>query len=341
MTTLAAGLLASGDSGNFVEIDVELWHWAVLLGLIVSLLLFDLLVLHRQPKVLSTKRAAIESAGWIAIGVGFTVAIWAWFGVAAAGEYISGYLIEESLSVDNVFVWAIILSYFLVPPKYQHRVLFWGIFGALILRATFIFAGVAIIQRFDWVLYVFGAFLIYTAGKLVFSDNDHVDPGNSKFLKFAKRIVPSTDHLDGQKLFTVENGRRLATPLFSVLLLVEATDVVFAVDSVPAVLAVSHEQYIVFASNAFAIMGLRALYFLIADMHDRFRFLQEGLAIILAFVGVKMLIHEWYHIPTWLSLLVIAIVLTAAIGFSMKAERSEAAGISHGRDPVDSEHGDR
>ena len=342
MTSLTAALLAAEGDGNFVEIDVELWHWAVLLGIIVTLLLFDLLVLHRQPKVLSTKRAAIESAGWIAIGLAFTFAIWSWFGVAAAGEYISGYLIEESLSVDNVFVWAIILSYFLVPPKYQHRVLFWGIFGALILRATFIFAGVAIIQRFDWVLYIFGAFLIYTAGKLVFTDNDHVDPSKSKFLKFAKRIVPSTDQLDGQKLFTVENGRRLATPLFSVLLLVEATDVVFAVDSVPAVLAVSHEQYIVFASNAFAIMGLRALYFLIADMHDRFRYLQEGLAIILAFVGVKMLVHEWYHIPTWLSLTVIAIVLTSAIGFSLKAERTEAAaGIAHGQDPVDSEHGDR
>jgi TerC family integral membrane protein len=342
MTLSAAGLLASGSSGNFVEIDVELWHWAILLGLIVSLLLFDLLVLHRRPKVLSTKRAAIESAAWIAFGLGFTLAIWGWFGAAAAGEYISGYLIEESLSVDNVFVWALILSYFLVPPKYQHRVLFWGIFGALILRAIFIFAGVAIIQRFEWVLYIFGAFLLYTAGKLVFTDNDHVDPGNSRFLKIAQRVIPSTDQLDGQKLFTVQNGKRLATPLFSVLLLVEATDVVFAVDSVPAVLAVSHEQFIVFASNAFAIMGLRALYFLIADMHGRFRYLQEGLAIILAFVGVKMLIHEWYHIPTWLSLTVIAIVLTSAIGFSMKAERVEAAaGVPPGRDPVDSGHGDR
>ena len=203
MTSFAAGLLASGGSGNFVESTSQWWHWAVLLGLIVSLLLFDLLVLHRTPKVLSTKRAAIESAAWIAIGLGFTFAIWAWFGVAAAGEYISGYLIEESLSVDNVFVWALILSYFLVPPKYQHRVLFWGIFGALILRATFIFAGVAIIQRFDWVLYIFGAFLLYTAGKLVFADNDHVDPGESRFLKIATRIVPSTDQLDGQKLFTV------------------------------------------------------------------------------------------------------------------------------------------
>jgi tellurite resistance protein TerC len=222
-----------------------------------------------------------------------------------------------------VFVWALIMGYFKVPSKYQHRVLFWGIFGALVMRAIFIFAGVALIERFDWILYFFGAFLLYTAAKLVFSDNTHVDPANSKFLKLVNRVVPSTDQMDGQKMFTRINGKRLATPLFAVLVLVEATDVVFAVDSVPAVLAVSHEQFIVFASNAFAILGLRALYFLLADMHARFAYLQEGLAIILAFVGVKMLIAEWYHIPTWLSLTFIAIVLTAAIGFSLKSSRRE------------------
>jgi tellurite resistance protein TerC len=216
------------------------------------------------------------------------------------------------------------MGYFKVPMKYQHRVLFWGIFGALALRAIFIFAGVALIEQFDWILYVFGVFLLYTAGKLVFSDNDHVDPGESKFLKLVNRFVPSTDEYDGQKLFTKQNGKRLATPLFAVLMLIEATDVIFAVDSVPAVLAVSNEQFIVFASNAFAILGLRALYFLLADMHNRFAFLQQGLAIILAFVGVKMLISEWYHIPTWLSLTVIAIVLTASIGFSLKFARLQA-----------------
>jgi tellurite resistance protein TerC len=237
---------------------------------------------------------------------------------------VSGYLIEKSLSIDNVFVWALIMGYFRVPQKYQHRVLFWGIFGALVMRAIFIFAGIAVIERFSWVLYIFGAFLLYTAGKLIFTDNDHVDPGESKFLKVVNRFLPTTDELDGQKLFTRRNGHRLATPLFSVLLLVEVTDVVFAVDSVPAVLAVSREQFIVFASNAFAILGLRALYFLLADMHNRFKFLQQGLAIILAFVGVKMIIAEWYHIPTWLSLVVIAIVLTASIGFSLKLERTLA-----------------
>jgi tellurite resistance protein TerC len=310
---------------NFAILDVELWHWGVLLAIIVALLLVDLLVVHKEAHEVDTKEAAIESAAWIGCGLAFSLVVWWWFGGQATGEYVSGYLIEKSLSVDNVFVWALIMGYFRVPAKYQHRVLFWGIFGALVMRAIFIFAGVAIIERFDWVLYVFGAFLLYTAGKLIFTENDHVDPSESKFLALVNRFIKTTDELDGQKLFTKRNGRRLATPLFSVLLLVEATDVVFAVDSVPAVLAVSREQFIVFSSNAFAILGLRALYFLLADMHSRFAFLQEGLAIILAFVGVKMLIHRWYHIPTWLSLTVIAIVLIASIGFSLKAERLAAA----------------
>jgi tellurite resistance protein TerC len=323
-------LAADSGSRNFVDIDVHLWQWGILLGLILFLLLLDLLVIHREAHVVSTRRAAVESACWIAVGVGFTALIAIWFGAAASGEYISGYLIEKSLSIDNVFVWALIMGYFAVPALYQHRVLFWGIFGALALRAVFIFAGVALIEKFDWVLYIFGAFLLYTAGKLMFGNDEHVDPGNSKFLKVVNRVVPSTDEYDGQKLFTVKNAKRLATPLFAVLLLIEATDVIFAVDSVPAVLAVSHEQYLVFASNAFAILGLRALYFLLADMHSRFAYLQEGLAIILAFVGVKMIIAEWYHIPTWLSLTVIAIVLTASIGFSLKAARREEEALLAG-----------
>ncbi len=324
MSNPAAVLAAESTSGNFVDLDVEWWHWAVLLGLIVVLLLVDLLVVHREAHEVDTKEAAIESAVWVSFGLLFSLVIWWWFGGAATTEYVSGYLIEKSLSIDNVFVWALIMGYFRVPQKYQHRVLFWGIFGALLMRAVFIFAGIAVIERFDWVLYIFGAFLLYTAGKLIFTDNDHVDPRESKFLKLVNRVVPTTDRMDGQRLFTIENGKRLATPLFSVLLLVEATDVLFAVDSVPAVLAVSHEQFIVFASNAFAILGLRALYFLLADMHARFSYLQQGLAVVLAFVGVKMLIHSWYHIPTWLSLLVIVLVLTSAIGFSLKVPQLDA-----------------
>jgi len=312
-------LFGSTDrSSKFVDLDVAAGWWVALLAIISTLLLVDLLVVHRESHEVKTREAAIESAVWISIGLAFGLVVWWGFGGGAAGEYYSGYLIEKSLSIDNVFVWALILSYFQVPLRYQHRVLFWGIFGALIMRAIFIFAGIALIERFDWVLYVFGAFLLFTAGKLVFSKSNHVDPSNSKFLKLVHRVVPLTDELDGQRLFTRVNGKRLATPLFAVLLLIEMTDVLFAVDSVPAVLAVSHEQFLVFASNAFAILGLRALYFLLADMHARFSYLQQGLAIILAFVGMKMIIHGWYQIPTWLSLMVIALVLAASVGFSLR-----------------------
>jgi tellurite resistance protein TerC len=313
------GLLGAEEGSNFVDLAVEPWHWAVLLGIVLALLLVDLLVLHREAHEVTPREAAIESAVWVSIGLGFSLLVWVWFGGTATTEYLSGYLVEQSLSVDNVFVWAIILSFFAVPAMYQHRVLFWGIFGALVLRATFIFAGVALIERFDWVLYVFGGFLLVTAVRLLLSDDDaQVDPSRSRFLKLVNRAVPSTPDLDGPHLFTRVDGRRLATPLFAVLVLVELTDLIFAVDSVPAVLAVSHEQFIVFSSNAFAILGLRSMYFLLADLHGRFRFLQQGLAVILAFVGVKMVISEWVHIPTWVSLVVIAVVLVVAVALSWR-----------------------
>ncbi len=316
-------LANAGDSQrNFVDLSVPGWAWLALLAFMFVLLAFDILVVHRKAHEVHIREASIESAVWIALGLAFTGVIAVAFGGAAAGEYVSGYLIEKSLSVDNVFVWALILSYFKIPTKYQHRVLFWGIFGALALRAIFIFAGVALIEKFDWILYVFGAFLVYTAVKLIVEAEEELDPASSRFMKLINRVVPTSPDFDGQKLFTRMNGVRVATPLFAVLVLIEFTDVLFAVDSVPAVLAVSREQFIVFSSNAFAILGLRALYFLLADAHARFTYLKEGLAIILAFVGVKMLIAEWYHIPTWISLLVIAIVLLVSIGFSLKADRS-------------------
>lgn len=314
-----AGVLAASE--NFVELDVPLWAWGALVAFIVLLLVVDLVVFHREAHDVHTKEAALESVVWVSIGLAFTFVIWFAFSGAAAGEYISGYLIEKSLSVDNVFVWALIFTYFKVPGKYQHRVLFWGIFGALVLRAIFIFAGVALIEQFEWVLYLFGAFLLYTAFKLITSGDEEIDPSQSRILKLIHKVIPMTDRLDGQKLFTRITGKRLATPLFAVLVLVEATDVLFAVDSVPAVLAVSHEQFIVFSSNAFAILGLRALYFLLADLHARFSYLQEGLAIILAFVGIKMIVAQEpvsYHIPTWLSLTVIALVLTVSITVSLR-----------------------
>lgn len=302
----------------FVDLDIPVWVWFATLGVLAALLLADILVLHRRPVVPTLRSAARETFGWVLVGVGFGVVVLVGLGANAGGEWFSGYLIEYSLSIDNVFVWALILSFFRVPTEFQHRVLFWGVFGALVLRGGFILAGVALIESFDWVLYVFGAFLLYTAVKLVRGGDDEVDPGSSRFLRLVRRVVPLSEQLDGQRLFTRVDGARVATPLFAVLLLVEATDLLFAVDSVPAVLAVSRETFIVFTSNAFAIMGLRSLYFLLADMRARFSNLQQGLAIILAFVGAKMLLHHWYVIPTWLSLMVIAIVLLASMGFSVR-----------------------
>ena len=316
-------MLAAEAASEFVSIHVPYWAWAALIGVISVLLVADLLIVHRRPHAVSFREAAIESAVWIALGLSFT-AVFGWvYGGAAAGEYLAGYLIEKSLSVDNVFVWAVIFGYFGVPAKYQFRVLFWGIFGALVLRGIFIFAGVALLETFDWILYVFGAFLLYTAVKIARHEGTEVHPEANPVLRFVRRVVPSTTEYDGQKLFTRRTGRLLATPLFAVLVLVETTDVVFAVDSIPAILAVSREAFIVFASNAFAILGLRALYFLLAGMAGRFRYLNRGLAVILAFVGVKMLVVEWFHFPTWLSLTVIAVVLAVTIWTSVRADSRE------------------
>ncbi len=285
-----------------------------------ALLVVDILVLHREAKVPSFKRALLETLGWIAIGVGFGAVVWSAFGHAAAGEYYAGYLIELSLSIDNVFVWSLLLTYFAVPREYQHRVLFWGVFGAITLRAIFVFAGVALVNKFEFVLVVFGVFLLYSSLKILRHDDAHeIDAETSRILRLVRRVVPSTDAYDGQKLFTHIDGVRLATPLFAVLVLIETTDVLFAVDSVPAVLAVSREQFIVLTSNAFAILGLRSLYFLFAGLKDRFVYLQQGLAVILAFVGVKMIVSQWVHISTAISLGVIVVVLAVAMGVSVLA----------------------
>jgi tellurite resistance protein TerC len=309
----------TGSSSGKVDITIEGWHWPVLLAVIGAMLLIDILVVHRNAHEIHTKEAAIESAIWISIGLLFGLVMLWEFGSAAAGEYMGGYLIEKSLSVDNVFVWAVLFTHFQVPKMYQHRVLFWGIFGALAMRVGFIFAGVAIINSFKITLILFGLFLLYSGIKLLQTHDDGFDPSKSKAMKVFHRFIPSTDKLDGQKMFTKENGKRLATPLLAVLVLVEITDVIFAVDSVPAVLAVTNEQYIAFASNAFAILGLRALYFLLADMRDRFQYLQTGLGVILAFVGIKMTLSYWWHMPIAASLSVIAMILTVSIVASLRA----------------------
>ena len=310
---------SAGSSSGKVDLTIEGWHWPVLLGVIGAMLLIDILVVHKNAHEIHTKEAAIESAVWISVGLLFGLVMLWEFGSAAAGEYMGGYLIEKSLSVDNVFVWAVLFAHFQVPKMYQHRVLFWGIFGALAMRIGFIFAGVAIINSFKITLILFGLFLLYSGIKLLQTHDDGFDPSKSKAMKIFHRFVPSTDELDGQKLWTRVNGKRLATPLLAVLVLVEITDVIFAIDSVPAVLAVTNEQYIAFASNAFAILGLRALYFLLADMRDRFQYLQTGLGVILAFVGIKMTLSYWWHMPIAISLSVIAMILTVSIVASLRS----------------------
>jgi len=318
---LASQLVSAGSSNSGkADITIEGWHWPVLVGALGVLLLIDILVIHRKAHEVHTREAVIESAVWISIGLLFGLVILWEFGGAAGGEYYGGYLIEKSLSVDNVFVWAVLFTHFQVPKQYQHRVLFWGIFGALAMRLGFIFAGVAIINNFKFTLILFGLFLLYSGIKLLQTHDEGFDPAKSRAMKVFHRFVPSTDKLDGQKLWTVnELGKRVATPLLAVLVLVEITDVIFAVDSVPAVLAVTNEQYIAFASNAFAILGLRALYFLLADMRDRFKYLQTGLGVILAFVGIKMTLSYWWHMPIAASLSVIAMILAVSIFASIRS----------------------
>jgi tellurite resistance protein TerC len=330
MSSILSSVVASTSaaSDDFVSFDVPVWAWAALIGAITLMLVVDLLLVHKTAHVITFKEAGIESAVWISIGLLFGLVILAWQGGQAGSEYYAGFLIEKSLSVDNVFVWAVIFSFFAVPKEYQFRVLFWGIFGALVLRGVFIFAGVELIDRFDWILYVFGAFLLYTAVKIARHDEDEVVDYNQNIaMRLVRRFVHTTDDYDGQKLFTRVNAKRVATPLFAVLILIEATDVVFAVDSVPAILAVSREPFIVFASNAFAILGLRSLYFLLGGMQGKFRYLNIGLGFILGFVGMKMLLIGdpfEIHVPIAISLAVIFAILATSIVASLQADKRDA-----------------
>ena len=330
-----AGAVGESATTTFVNIHVHPWQWALFLGVIVGLLLIDLFVFNRDAHVVTARQAAVQTAFWVSIGLSMTLVFWAWHGAPAAGEYLAGYLVEYSLSIDNVFVWALILTYFAVPREYQHRVLFWGIFGALVFRAVFIFAGVALLERFEWIIYVFGAILLFTAVKLLFQDDEEVHPENNPVLRLVRRVVPSTPEYSGHRLFVRENRKLLATPLFAVLVVVETSDVIFAVDSIPAILAVTREQFIVFTSNAFAILGLRSLYFLLADLKDRFEYLQEGLALILIFVGTKMLLSQILHISTAVSLLVIVTILAGAIVWSVVAVRRRDRPGRDSAEPLD------
>ena len=317
MTLLAA-------NANFANIDVPAWVWVGFVALLAGLLSIDLL-LHRGNHAPTARRALLESAAWVACGLSFSVVVLLAWGGQAFGEYMSGYVIEKSLSVDNVFVWAIIFSTFAIPLRYQHRVLFWGIFGALVLRAAFILGGISLITRFWWMLPVFGAILVVSGIKVVRHRDDEGTQGHDRAVKLLGRFIPVRSTLSGQKFLLREHGKLIATPLLAALVVIEVTDVIFAVDSVPAILAVSREPFIVFASNAFAILGLRAMYFLLGDARERFHYLSHALGAILVFVGIKMGISHWWHMPTPASLGVIVVILVAAIVFSARKQRALAA----------------
>jgi tellurite resistance protein TerC len=320
----AAGLTATSTGDALPNFGAPTWLWAAFLVGVTVVLLLDLLVFHRTAHVISMREAAITSAGWVALGLAFDFVVWAALGGEAAGQYLTGYVIEKSLSVDNVFVWAVIFGYFAIPNAFQHRVLFWGIFGALVMRAIFILAGVALLERLEWLLFVFGGFLLFTAWRVGHHEPGEIHPERNPLLNLMRRFVPVSSTYDGQRLTTRIDGRWLATPLLVALVLIEATDVVFAVDSVPAVLAISRDPFVVLSSNAFAILGLRALYFLLAGARDRLVYLNVGLAVILGYVGIKMIVSQWYHIPVLVSLGVIAVVLTITVIASLRATQSAA-----------------
>jgi tellurite resistance protein TerC len=307
--------------GHPITMNVPLWGWLTVLAVIVVMLAVDLFA-HRRAHVIGVREAAAWSAAWLAVGVGFGIGVWSLHGAELGQQYFAGYLIEKSLAVDNVFVWAVIFSYFAVPRAYQHRVLFLGVLGALVLRGGFIAGGAALIDRFAWILYVFAAFLIVTGVKLGVQRDSHFDPDRSRTMRAFRRFVPMTDAYHGQRLLVRRGGVLLATPLLAVLVLVEVTDVVFAVDSIPAIFAVTSEPFLVFTANAFAILGLRAMYFLLADLMHRFVYLKLGLAVVLVWVGIKMaLAVDLFKIPTTLSLAVIVVVLGVAVAASLHRTR--------------------
>ena len=305
--------------------DVSLWVWAALIAAIVAMLLIDLFM-HRDAHEIRLREAATWSVIWVAIGLVVGVVIWWGYGSEFGLQYYAGYVIEKSLAVDNVFVWAVIFGYFAVPKQYQHRVLFYGVVGALVFRAIFIAAGSALIASAAWVLYIFGAFLILTGLRMLRQRNEHIDMSQSKTLRLFRQFVPTTDEYHGQRFWIRRNGVLLATPLLAVLVIVEVTDIIFAVDSIPAIFAVTQEPFLVFASNAFAILGLRAMYFLLADLMHRFVYLKLGLSFVLVWVGIKMIVsHAWVTIPTLLSLGIVVAIITASVVASLLATRNGAA----------------
>ncbi len=300
----------------------EFVSWSVFAISIFGLLALDLFVFHREAKAVSMREASVWVAVWVSLGLAFGAFIFVTRGATSGGEYLAGYLIEYSLSMDNVFVFAVLFAYFAVPPQYQHRLLFWGVLGAIVFRAVFIVAGTALLDAFHVVVYLFGALLLFTAWRMVTSGTENVDPNANPFLRLLRRVIPVTDGYQGQRFFVRREGRLWATPLFAALVVIESSDIMFAIDSVPAILSITTDTFIVFTSNAFAIMGLRSLYFLLAGLIDRFEYLKFGLAALLAFAGVKMLLSDVIHLDVWVSLAIIVAILGVSIAVSLLATRS-------------------
>jgi tellurite resistance protein TerC len=290
---------------------------------ILAMLAFDLLIINKKEKEVTFKESILWVAFWSSLAMAFNGLVYYWFGPEKAFEFLTGYVIEWSLSVDNLFVFIVIFNYFKVPKMYQHRVLFWGILGALILRGAFIIVGVALFEKFDWMIYIFGGILLFTGIKMLFQKEEE-DPKleNNIFVRGCKAVLPVTDQYHGKYFFVKENFKWVATPLFIVLVVVDFTDLVFAVDSIPAVLSISSDPFIVYTSNVFAILGLRSLFFALSGMMDLFKYLKYGLAIILSFVGIKMLISKFYHIPVEWALFVVVMVLAVSILLSQMKNRA-------------------
>jgi tellurite resistance protein TerC len=315
-------------------IEISAWHWAGFIACILVFLSIDLGVFHRQAHTVRFKEALVWSAIWFSLAMLFALALRPIRGDKEALQFVTGYLIELSLSMDNVFVIALIFAYFRVPTQFQHRVLYWGILGALIMRGAMIGVGVALISLVDWVLYLFGAFLLYSGFKMLFVETK-VDPATNRVVRWARKLYPVAPSLDGQKFFTAWQGKKALTPQALVLIMVETTDLLFALDSIPAVFAVTRKPFVVFTSNVFAILGLRSLYFVLAGAIGYFRYLKYGLPLVLVFMGVEMLLdsHDrvpplWFQvdIPTSVSLLVVASILLISIVLSIFAGRREKAG---------------
>ena len=303
--------------------------WIIFNAAIVLLIYLDLAVWNRGGRVIPFRQALLSTAFWIALAAGFAVFLHYWMSPAKSLEFVTGYLVEEALSVDNLFVFLLLFSYFKVPPEQERTVLLWGIVGALIMRGVFIATGVALVNRFHWILYVFGVFLLYSGFKLMTESEDkEVDPSRNPVLRLCRKFLPVTDAYEGNKFLVRRDARLFATPLFVVLIVVETTDILFATDSIPAILAITRDPFIVYTSNVFAILGLRSLYFALAGLMKLFHYLNYGLAVVLIFIGAKMILSVKYVIPTWATLVVIATVLASSVVASVLFPKKEQIAIS-------------